>query len=345
MTLKHPKSRAEPTRHLSIAPSPGPAGVGIRSESRDEPDGRSTSEDGEPGRVRRAAAWSIATAKRAGDRAVRARESHVSVDVGFRTAERQRRVAAMVLAGGIAYRIFFWLLAVSVVVGGVLGFFDPDAVQSKLTQHGVTGWTAAAVANLTRSSDGNEWWLLLVGGWLVLWTGYTCSKALALSHATIWGVDPPKMDRPLRSSLLFSGYTGGFIAAMAAARYVREQNQIGGFTATMLVLGVAFGFWLFVSRHLPNAASGWLELVPGAAVVAVGLQAMHVFTVYFLGPKLESATQLYGVVGIVTTLLFWFYLGGRLIVAGATLNVVFTELRASRRPAAAGSATRSDPEV
>ena len=298
------------------------------------PDESSTNEDRAPGRIKRTTAWSKATAKNVGDRAVRARESHVSVDVGFRTAERQRRVAAMVLAGGMAYRIFFWLLAVSVVVGGVLGFFDADAVQSTLEHHGVAGWEAAAVASLTGSADGNEWWLLLVGGWLVLWTGYTCSKALALAHATIWGVTAPRLGKPVRASLLFNGYTLGFIAAMAAARYVREQSQSGGFAATMLVLGVAFGFWLFASHALPNGAPGWLELVPGAVVVSVGLQALHVFTVYFLGPKIESATQLYGIVGIVTTLLFWFYLGGRLIVAGATLNVEFTEIRAAKRLAA-----------
>ena len=310
------------------------------------PDEQPTSgEQGEPGRIKRAVAWSKATAKKVGDRAVSARASHASVDVGFRTAERQRRVAAMVLAGGMAYRIFFWLLAVSVVVGGVLGFFDPDAVQSTLEQHGVAGWEAAAVASLTRSSDGNEWWLLLVGSYLVLWTGYTCSKALSLAHATIWGVTAPRIGKPVRASLLFNGYMLGFIVSLGAARWVREQGQVEGLVATMLVLGVAFGFWLGASHALPNAAPGWLELVPGAVVVAVGLQAMHVFTVYFLGPKLASATQLYGVVGVVTTLLFWFYLGGRLIVAGATLNVEFTELRAAKRAGREGTSAPSDENV
>jgi len=288
-------------------------------------------ENGHTSRLKRATAWSKDTAKRAGEHAERARESHSSVDVGFRTAERQRRVAAMVLAGGIAYRIFFWLLALSVVIGGVLGFFDPSAVQNALEHQGVATWAASAVSSATRSSDGNEWWLLLTGCWLVLWTGYTCSKALVLAHATIWDVEPPKIDRPLRASLLFNGLTIAFVAAMAGARWVRDQDEIGGFAATMLVLGVAFGFWLVLSHRLPNRASGWLDLVPGAAVVAVGLQAMHVFTVYFLGPKLTSATQLYGVVGVVTTVLFWFYLGGRLIIAGTTLNVEFTDARAAKR--------------
>ena len=322
MPLEQRKASADVTDGEPVGsaspPSDGPAGV-----------------TGKPGRVRRAAAWSKATATKAADRAVRERERHVSVDVGFRTAERQRRVAAMVLAGGIAYRIFFWLLAVSVVAGGVLGFFDPDAVETTLEQHGVTGWTASAVAQLTRSSSGNEVWLLLVGGWLVLWTGYTCSKALVLTHGTIWAVPPPRLDRPLRASLLFSGCTLGFIAALAAARYVREQDadrRVRGDDARprrrVRLLAARD------TQSCPNAATGWLDLVPGAVIVAVGLQAMHVFTVYFLGPKLESATQLYGVVGVMTTILFWFYLGGRLIVAAATLNVEFTEARAAQRGAA-----------
>ena len=301
-------------------------------------------ENGEPGRLKRVTAWSKGTAKRAGARAELARESHASVDVGFRTAERQRRVAAMVLAGGIAYRILFWLLALSVVIGAVLGFFDPTGIQSALENQGVASWAASAVSRFASSSNGNEWWLLLTGCWLVLWTGYTCSKALVLAHATIWDVAPPRIDKPLRASLLFNGVTIGFIAAMAGARWVRDQDAIGGFAATMLVLGVAFGFWLLVSHRLPNVASGWLDLVPGAVVVAVGLQAMHLFTAYFLEPKLENATQLYGVVGVVTTLLFWFYVGGRLIIAAATLDVEFTAARAAEAERDAGTRRLESPQ-
>lgn len=239
----------------------------------------------------------------------------------------------MVLAGGIAYRLFFWLLAFSVLFGGVLGFFDPDSAQTTLEGQGVGKWIADAAAHLARSAEGSEWWLLPVGCWLVLWTGYTCSKTLVLAHAVIWRVEPPRVSKPLRASLLFSGCTLGFIVAMGAARWVREQSEVGGFVSTMLVIGVPLAVWLLVSRELPHDAGGWLEFVPGALVMAVGLQAMHLFTAYFLGPKLSSATQLYGLVGVVTTLLFWFYLGGRLIVASATLNAEVAETQAARRQA------------
>ena len=188
-------------------------------------------------------------------------------------------------------------------------------------------WIATAAADIARSADGNEWWLLLTGAWLALWAGYTCTKALVLTHAAVWQVAPPRVTRPLHSALAFNGLTIGFIATMAAARWVRENNAGAGVAATLLVIVVPFLFWLWASRLLPNGAGTWYELVPGALIVAVGLQAMHVFTTYFLGPKLTSATQLYGVLGVATTILFWFYLAGRLIIAAATINSSFSERR------------------
>ena len=120
------------------------------------------------------------------------------------------------------------------------------------------------------------------------------------------------------------------VGVLGVARWVREQSEVGGLVFTMLVIVVPFAIWLLVSRKLPNQAAGWLELVPGAVVVAVGVQAMHVFIAYFLGPKLNSATQLYGLLGVATTLLFCFYLVGRLIVASATLNAEVAEAARER---------------
>jgi uncharacterized BrkB/YihY/UPF0761 family membrane protein len=149
-----------------------------------------------------------------------------------------------------------------------------------------------------------------------------------LAHAAVWQLPPSRVARPLIASLVFTGFTVGFIAAMAAARWLREEDTTTGLAATLLVLAVPFGFWLAASHSLPNRAVGWVDLVPGAVVIALGLQAMHVFTAYFLGPKLASATELYGVIGITTTILFWFYLAGRLIISAATLNASFAEQRA-----------------
>lgn len=68
---------------------------------------RDPSEPASPPARARAIGWSKAKAQRASAWTVGARETHSSVDVGFRLAERDKRVAAGVLAGGIAYRFFF----------------------------------------------------------------------------------------------------------------------------------------------------------------------------------------------------------------------------------------------
>jgi uncharacterized BrkB/YihY/UPF0761 family membrane protein len=289
-----------------------------------------TTESGKAGRVKGAAAWTHAASEAVHERALQARESHATVDVGFRVATLDRRAAAMVLAGGIAYRVFFWLLALSVLLGGVLGLFQANGVETELRDHGYAVWAASAVADFTRSADGNEWWLLLVGSWLLLWTGYTCTKALVLAHAAVWDLHPPAVKKPLRASLIFSGCVLCFIAALAGARWLREEGGALGLAATMLVLVIPFGFWLVLSRALPNRAARWLELAPGAALFSVGMQAMHLFTVYFLSAKLGNATELYGILGIVTTILFWFYLAGRLVIAAATLNASVVDERRER---------------
>jgi uncharacterized BrkB/YihY/UPF0761 family membrane protein len=307
----------------------------VEEQQADEPAAATAAEADTPapasGRVARAVTWSKANAERANAWALDARGRHATVDVGFRVADRDKHVAAMVLGGGLAYRIFFWLLALAVVAGGILGFFSPQTVQEAAVDQGLAGGFAAAFADFARSSDGNSWWLLPVGLWLVLWTGYTCTKALVLTHAAIWRTHPPRVARPVRASLVFTGGTLGFMLAMWGARWLREQNAALGLLATLLVFAIPFGFWLLATHALPNRAHDWLDLVPGAIVVAVGLQAMHIFTAYFLGPKLTSATQLYGVIGIATTLLFWFYITGRLMIGAATLSASFAERRALDR--------------
>jgi uncharacterized BrkB/YihY/UPF0761 family membrane protein len=280
-----------------------------------------------PGRVERAVGWSKKKVEDAGARALGARETHASVDVGFRLADRDKRVAAGVLAGGIAYRFFFWFLSASLLTTGALGFADGDRVESVLRDQGVGPLLVKAVGDASQHSSSKTWSLLLVGLWLVLWTGYMCVKALMLVHATVWGVPPPRVGNPLLVSLVFTAAAVGFVESMAAVRWLRTETDVLGLIVTLALIVVPLAGWLVASRRLPHRGDGWLQLVPGAVLVAVGVQALHLFTTLFLGPKLTSATELYGALGIATTILFWLYIVGRLMIAGATLNASLHEQR------------------
>lgn len=276
--------------------------------------------DTRPGIFARTLSRSKAETERASRWAVGARETHPTVDVGFRLAYRDKRVAAGVLAGGVAYRLFFWLLSFSLVANGALGLADGHRVQQTLVDLGVPSVVAGTVTDISHQSEHARWWLVLVGGWLVLWTGYSGAKALVLVHAAVWDVAPTPVRRPVLASLGFTGSVVAFGACMGMVQWVRSESHAFGLVVTLAAAAVPLGFWLLVSSRLPHRGSGWRELLPGAVLVAVGVHAMYLFTTWFLGPKLASATATYGLLGVVGTVLFWLYIFGRLVIGGATLN-------------------------
>ena len=72
----------------------------------------------------------------------------------------------------------------------------------------------------------------------------------------------------------------------------------------------------------------------------VGLEALHIFTVYFLASKLASASSLYGSLGLAGTALFYLYLIGRGLVWAAELNAVVWSVRAEREGPVRDAAAR-----
>jgi len=86
--------------------------------------------------------------------------------------------------------------------------------------------------------------------------------------------------------------------------------------------------------YLPSQDVPWTAYLPGAIVFGVGLEVLHVFTTYFLQAKLASASELYGVLGLATTALFYFFLIGRGVVWAAELNATVWEVRSGRRDSA-----------
>jgi membrane protein len=80
------------------------------------------------------------------------------------------------------------------------------------------------------------------------------------------------------------------------------------------------GAWLVLARLLPRGDVGWMALVPGAAVVGVGLLFVNSFNVYLTTRLVDERADTYGALGIAAALLFSLYLVGRLIVGSAVLN-------------------------
>jgi uncharacterized BrkB/YihY/UPF0761 family membrane protein len=244
-------------------------------------------------------------------------ERHVALAVPLRAAERNQRVAASVLAGGIAYRLFLWLLPFGLIVGGALGFLNAGSTEKAVSKGGLPGAISNAIGDASRSAHSSSWWLLAVGVPLLLWAGFSGAKAVQLVHSLVWD-EPPRKTKPLQGSLAFTGVLLAVWAIIAFTWWVRGDWP--GVLAPVLTFAPLTGLWLWVSLQLPHRDAPWKALLPGALVVGIGFPVLHELVLTFLVPKLEKSTSLYGSLGATTTIIFFIYLLAVLVVTAPVLN-------------------------
>jgi uncharacterized BrkB/YihY/UPF0761 family membrane protein len=260
----------------------------------------------------------------------RRRPEHATIEVGFRWLERDKEIAGGVLGGGLAYRFFFWVLALTVLLAGGLGFASSSGtdVEAEAEDAGITGSLASTIATAAEQSETGRWWLVISGAILVLWFSFGLLRALRLVHAAAWRVPTP----PLRNLPKAIGFVVAaplvVLFASAFSGWVRTNAADPVGVLVTLLLGVCFGaVWLWVSMWLPSKDVPWKAFLPGAILFGVGLEALYVFTAYYLQIKLANASDLYGALGLATTALFYLFLIGRGVVWAAELNAVVWDVR------------------
>jgi hypothetical protein len=160
------------------------------------------------------------------EKARRASERHASVAVPFRAMERNTGVAANVLAGGMAYRLFLWLLPFGLVVSGVLGLLDVNSVHDAAASGGLPSAVVTMITTIATEAGTNWWWLLLAGLPLLLWEGYAGARAVQLIHALVWQETPEKL-KPVKSSLAFTGGMCLVTVVVALTWWLRDQPALG----------------------------------------------------------------------------------------------------------------------
>jgi uncharacterized BrkB/YihY/UPF0761 family membrane protein len=247
--------------------------------------------------------------------------------------DRERVAGGTLLAGGLAYKLFFWLVPLALVVAAVLSFWereDPQSLESAGREFGLGASAVRASMETIEQSAHGRWYFLVVGLGLLMWFSIGVVRALRISFAVAWGVRPERMRHPIVAGTIFTLLAVALIIVSGATQVAREQLGAEGLLLTIALVLVYSAVALWMMNLLPHADASLTALLPGAVLVAVGVQAMHLVVALYLGPKLGRSSELYGALGVATVILLWLYFTARLLTASAFLNAALWERRRHR---------------
>jgi membrane protein len=253
-----------------------------------------------------------------------------SVRMAFEFYERDKARAGNLLAGGIAFRLFLWLLPFSLVVVTILGYVTdlsdrrPDEVARDV---GLSAAFASTVAHGVAGSDRARIVLLVIGIPLVLWAGMGVARGLRVVSGLAWRIRPKG-----RNLVKASAWVSTVVFALLALQVVAGRLYGGSLGAdlgvTLLVVGCVTAIGVVVMSALPHAEDvPWTAMVPGALLASIGLEALRIATAVYFAGKLERIDDLYGALGVSAVFMTWLYLVARFTVTGIELNATLYQGR------------------
>ena len=232
----------------------------------------------------------------------------------------------------ITYYGFLSLFPLLIVATSVIGIVSKNnaELRTKLLSS-INDYFPAIGGQLQASvhSSSKTGLALVIGLAITLWGAKGVADAVqhALNH--VWEV--PKTHRPsfpkgpLKSLGLIVGAGIGFAGAAVLSGYATAAfghsfmlRALPVFASFILLLGV----FVFVFRIGSSAKHSLHDLLPGAAVAAVGMQVLQVAGTYLVSHQLKNLQGVYGSFGLVLAILFWLYLQAQVFLYAAEINTV-----------------------
>jgi len=256
------------------------------------------------------------------------------LDVGFTAYEHDGQVGGGILAGAIAFRIFLFVVPfVFVLVSGFgLAADASNHSPSELAASaGIVGLMASMVKTVDDQSFGTRLTIFIVGGFALIIAARTLMRVLNATFVLVWRLPRTRFRRQVRavSGLLLIVLLGAVLVRLLA--FLDAQSVIVAMAGTLLSLALIIVGWTWASlRVFPHPTQLLAtDVLPGAVLVAFGVEAMRLFTIIYVSRSFEHKSQTYGAVGGSLALLLWAYVLGRIIIGSAVLNAAFWLLNRS----------------
>jgi uncharacterized BrkB/YihY/UPF0761 family membrane protein len=249
--------------------------------------------------------------------------------------QTERELGGGLIAGGVAFRIFLWLVPFGLVAAAILSFWgdlDSDGLESAARRFGVGAAAAQAASEALQFGDRNAVLVLVSGLVLLAWFTLGAVRALVLAHALAWQLEPPRIRRPFRVFAVFNGLFLLAILSSVAGAWLEAAIGRTALLGTAVALAVTTAIALWAMWLLPHRATDVRELLPGALLVAVGYELVQIAVIFYFAPRLGRSEETYGAFGSAATMLVWLYVLSRLITVAAFLNATLWDRRRRAEP-------------
>jgi len=257
-------------------------------------------------------------------------------------ADRGTHLAAMVAY--FALLSFVPLIFIALSLLGLAHRADASDFLVRELKRAFPGSSLQSILTLVRRVQENAATLGIIGGVGLLWSSLSLFSALESAFNIVYGRPnrPFLRGKTVAAALmvsvlvtLFSSLVVGALGVEVLKRYapgfVGDAVIAYALSVAVSLLGV-FLFLLAVYRLLPNAALTVREVLPGAVMGAIVLEASFQTLPVFV--RLADVNVTLRVLGGPAILLIWLYVMANVIVLGAELNWWNTQRREAARSAA-----------
>ena len=236
------------------------------------------------------------------------------------------------LAALLAYYGFFSVFPLLLVLVSVLGLVlrDDQELQRRILESALRDFPVIGtqISRNIRGITGNSV-ALSIGIVGTLWGGLGVVRAAQDAMNEVW--DVPLKDRPnfvvklVRSALVLAILGTITVASSVLSGF---GTSSGGEAAVLRVAGIAVSvllnlvLYLLAFRILTVADVSWGDVLPGSIVAAVAWTGLQSLGGYYLTHQIRNASEVYGTFAVVIGLLVWLFLGAKVTLYAAEINVV-----------------------
>jgi len=209
----------------------------------------------------------------------------------------------------------------------------PGALANHLVHHyGLSGPTANLLRGVLIQDRKHELAAALLAIASALFFGLGFGRVLQLVHARAWGLTLPRRqtDQALYAAVLL-GFYGLILLLLVQLRELSGSPSWVGSTLALGWVGLLVLFFVWAPRLLTHKLITRRDLLPGAALTAVGLVAVMLVSSFVMEFWVDLYARDYGGFGVVLAIYFWIVFSSAVIVGAATLSPALAERRQCRR--------------